>query len=216
MLAGAGIPVWLWKMWCNTPLTARLQSWLLSFNVNLLSCESTLFLHSDVTVVLRPWQKQKPDWCIADRVRRDDSWNVQEKKAICCVCGLSLWPPLGNLWSQLGHVIFMLHIAAAYPVPHRALWLCNSSCQTANWISRCETDMIVSSVIQFQTNNERPLLTNLNWWLCSKFRSFSGSSCFVTMHWQLVWQEYKFLKLGDFNTFTCWNRMRIFHNPAAL
>lgn len=29
----------------------------------------------------------------------------------------------------------------------------SSSCQTANWISWCETDMIVSSVIQFPPNN---------------------------------------------------------------
>lgn len=92
--------------------------------------------------------------------RCDDSWNVCKIKAASCVGGSSHWPLLGNLRSQLGHVTFMLHITSAYRVPHWALRLCNSFCQTANWISWCETDMIVSRVIQFQTNNEWLLMAN--------------------------------------------------------
>lgn len=64
-------------------------------------------------------------------------------------------PRLGNLWSKLRRVTSVLN-AAGLPQQGRlnAAGLCSGSCHTANWISRCETDMIVSSVIQFQTHND--------------------------------------------------------------
>lgn len=66
-------------------------------------------------------------------------------------------PRLGNLWSKLRRVTSVLSAAGLpqqRPSERCRPPQCSGSCHTANWISRCETDMIVSSVIQFQTHND--------------------------------------------------------------
>lgn len=112
-----------------------------------------LFDHSDVTVDFKLWQRRKHQiWHIDYSVCHGDIWNVcfYSKEMFLAIFDRSSGTT-GNLWSQLRlQLTFMLHAAE---VPHRALCitgLCSSSCQTANWISWCETDMIVSSATQFQ------------------------------------------------------------------